>query len=184
MQKLFFKNTAIYFSCNVFFPSPDLKASWSNVRSSQHKILAVLPVRDRIEKQSPDDVIESVHSQYVLTRTDGVFAEPLDHPRTLAQVAWIRIYAAKTDDVRHILELVCRCVYQQQDIEVEIGPPLLIRSDTVPRTPEPPTPRRMMNLTSSEVFRVQTRPGAFRVLIYNLLAEIYMSGKLHPNCPS
>ena len=109
----------------------------------------------------------------------------MDHPRTLSEVSWIRNYASTTEDVGHIMELVCRCVHQQQDDKVEIGPPLSIRSDTVLRTPEPPTPRRMINLASREFFHAQTRrPGAFRVLTYNLLAEIYTSTQLRPICPS
>ena len=63
-----------------FGSSKYLKACWSNLRLLQQNVFAVLPARYRVEKKSPDDVLESVHSQYVLNRTDSVF-----------QISWITL---------------------------------------------------------------------------------------------
>ncbi len=149
------------------------------------EVLGVVSLRDEAAPQDKDAAEERVRAHRVLGREDGVFQDPLENPRDISEVAWIRNYAPTADDVGHVLELVCRYVHRLSDGRVEVGPPLAIRSKHVRRIPDPPPERRMMNLASREFYSPKTRPvGTFRVLTYNVLAEIYTSNQTYPNCPT
>lgn len=84
-----------------------------------------------------------------------------------------------------MLELVCRYVQRNSDGTVNIGPPVSVRSRAVRTIPPPPPERRMFNLSTGELYSAKTRrPGTFRVLSYNVLAEIYANTQAYPHCPS
>lgn len=142
--------------------------------------------RDQFENE--DDLKdEYVRSHRVISRSDGVFADPLPNPMQVTQVAFIRNYAPTADDVGHVLELVCRYIQRNADGSVHEGPPLSIRSSTVLRLPDMPPDRRMCSLPHGEMYSMKTRrPGTFRVMTYNILAEIYATKDHFPEkqCPS
>lgn len=164
-----------------------LQKSWPTLRSLQNKFSKSFPPRDRHAIQASDDAIERSKSHFVPGRSDGVFASPLNNPYRKTEVAWIRNYAPTVEDVGSILELVCRYVHRSaKDSNVDIGPAMITRSKHVRHIPDPPLDRRMLNLTSRELYSTNTRrqAGTFRVLTYNVLAEIYTAQQTYPNCPN
>lgn len=170
-----------------FFCSTEcLKAAWSGLRLFVQNIFATFPRREENDL-SHDDKVAAARSHCVIGRNDGVFKDPLPNPIQVTEVAFIRNYAPTADDVGHVLELVCRYVQRNADGTVHVGPPLSIRSSAVLRTPDPPPDRRMFNLSTGEFYNISNRrPGTFRVLSYNILAEIYATKESFPEkqCPS
>lgn len=163
-----------------------LKVSWSVLRLYVQNITATFPLRDNSDV-SYDEKLAGVRSHCVVGRSDGVFKDPLPNPIQVTEVAFIRNYAPTADDVGHVLELVCRYVQRNSDGTVHVGPPLSIRSSAVLRTPDPPPDRRLLSLSTGEVLIANNRrPGSFRVLTYNILAEIYATKESFPEkqCPS
>lgn len=169
---------------SFFCSTPCFLDSWPALRLYVHNLTASLPRVDDPEV-SPDDLVDAVQSHCVIGRSDGIFQDPLVNPTKVTEVAFIRNYAPTTDDVGHVLELVCRYVQRSADGSVNIGPPLSIRSLTVRRIPDPPPERSLFNLSTGELFSASTRrPGTFRVLTYNILSEIYANTQSYPQCPS
>jgi CCR4-NOT transcription complex subunit 6 len=173
-----------------------LRAAWSGLRILQHKFSAadrrkdVLHATAHGEKKKGghglpgDDAIETVYSETVSARKDGVFADKLDNLRDLSEVGFVRSFAPTPDDVGQVLQLVCRYVHRLSDGTIDIGPPLSVESEPVRRLPQPPPERRMMNLATGEMFPAKNRrPGTFRVLSYNILSEIYTNSQSYPYCP-
>lgn len=162
-----------------------------NAVSSSHAQDSVLTggSEDRVVpkgwKPHPGDVeISSAHASIVASRSDGVFNARLENPTELSEVGFVRSFAPTSDDVGHVLQLVCRYVHRLSDGKIDIGPPLSVESDPVRRLPATPMERRMMSLATGEMFPAKNRrPGTFRVLSYNILSEIYTSVASYPHCP-
>lgn len=160
-----------------------MRSSWETLRIYTQKISVTFPKLDN-DSASPDDQADLVRSHYVSDRTEDVFHDPLSNPIKVSEVAFIRNYAPTSDDVGHVLELVCRYVQRNSDGTVNIGPPLSVRSRAVRRIPDSPPERRMLNLATGDLFGAKTRrPGTFRVLTYNVLSEIYANSQAYPHCP-
>lgn len=133
---------------------------------------------------SVDSLVDGIMSIAVKGRSDGVFADPLENPRELSEVGFVRSFAPTSEDVGHVLQLVCRYVHRLPDGVIDIGPPLSVESEPVRRLPAAPIDRRMMSLATGEMFPARNRrPGTFRVLTYNLLSEIYTNAQAYPYCP-
>ncbi|PXF48109.1 Carbon catabolite repressor protein 4-like [Gracilariopsis chorda] len=169
-----------------FFCSTEcMCSSWETLRLYTQKISVSFPASEATNALTPDDSALSVRSHFVPNRTEPVFQEPLLNPTNISEVAFIRNYAPTADDVGHVLELVCRYVQRNSDGTVNIGPPVSVRSRAVRTIPPPPPERRMFNLSTGELYSAKTRrPGTFRVLSYNVLAEIYANSQAYPHCPS
>jgi CCR4-NOT transcription complex subunit 6 len=133
----------------------------------------------------PDDAaIDAALATTVARRSDGVFAEPLQNPLETSEVGFVRSFAPSSDDVGHVLQLVCRYVHRLPDGKIDIGPPLSVESEPVRRLPAAQIDRRMMSLATGEMFPCKDRrPGTFRVLTYNVLSEIYTNSQAYPYCP-
>lgn len=171
-----------------FFCAPRcLQLAWPTLRALQTKMTESYPLREK-PGYTVDESVERVRSEAVVERSDGVFANPLPNPLVKTEVAWIRNYAPTAEDVGSVLELVCRYVYRSsKDSTVDIGPPMAIRSRYVKRLPDPPPERRMLSLLAGEEgYYPSSRraSGSFRMLTYNVLAEIYTTTQTYPNCPN
>jgi CCR4-NOT transcription complex subunit 6 len=143
-----------------------------------------LPAKPATAAQWGDAAIDAVLSLLVPNRSDGVFAPHLENPRELSEVGFVRSFAPTSDDVGHVLQLVCRYVHRLSDGTIDIGPPLSVESEPVRRVPAAPMDRRMMSLATGEMFPAKSRrPGTFRVLTYNVLSEIYTNAQAYPYCP-
>lgn len=169
------------------FSSYRLKENAENAVIIGSRIQNGLPNGDSVidEQQHPADAaIDSVLAHIIKSRKDGVFADCLDNPREMSEVGFVRSFAPTADDIGHVLQLVCRYVHRLPDGTIDIGPPLSVESEPVRRLPQPPTERRMMSLATGEMFPARSRrPGTFRVLSYNLLAEIYTNSQVYSYCP-
>lgn len=171
-----------------FFCSNEcLTSSWKALRERQNNLIKSCAPRDRQASLTADEVEDRAKAYFVPGRLDGVFANPLNNPYRKTEVAWIRNYAPTIDDVGSILELVCCYVHRSaKDSNVDIGPAMITRSKHVRCIPDPPPERPMLNLTSRESYSASARrpAGSFRVLTYNVLAEIYTAQQTYPDCPN
>lgn len=100
---------------------------------------------------------------------------PLDNPADSVEVGWIRKYTPEKKDVGFPLELVCNYVLRQPDGQVVLGPNISVRTAAVREMPPPPPRRRLISIPSGDDVLDMRRSGYFRVLTYNVLAEIYAS---------
>ncbi|GAB9474773.1 Carbon catabolite repressor protein [Globisporangium polare] len=91
-----------------------------------------------------------------------------------------RSYRPTTDDVGHVIRVECKATKR-------VGGNVLIKTvDTGIVLPFPPMPPRRQMLANVHEERLTPRLrqiGMFRVLTYNILAEIYATRQMYPYCP-
>eukprot|EP00181_Compsopogon_caeruleus_P003058 CAMPEP_0184680406 /NCGR_PEP_ID=MMETSP0312-20130426/3276_1 /TAXON_ID=31354 /ORGANISM="Compsopogon coeruleus, Strain SAG 36.94" /LENGTH=567 /DNA_ID=CAMNT_0027130479 /DNA_START=52 /DNA_END=1755 /DNA_ORIENTATION=+ len=107
----------------------------------------------------------------------------LDNPAESVEVGWLRKYTPSKTDIGFPLELSCRYVFRQADNKVAIGPNVAIRTAAVRELPPPPPMRRLLAIPSGEDIMTHRRNGCFRILTYNVLAEIYASSQEYDYTP-
>ncbi|KDO21160.1 hypothetical protein SPRG_12941 [Saprolegnia parasitica CBS 223.65] len=89
-----------------------------------------------------------------------------------------KTYIPTTSDVGHVLRVECTAMYRSGE---ECGPPKYTETNIV--LPFPPlAPKRPMISSIKDAARVRYI-GSFRVLSYNVLAEIYATRQMYPYCP-
>ncbi|KAF0688105.1 Aste57867_20266 [Aphanomyces stellatus] len=106
-------------------------------------------------------------------------APPTEETWSVLQSA--KTYTPSTADVGHILRVECTPLFRSGE---ECGPPKFMETNIV--LPFPPmAPKRQM-IPSTKDDRPPSRLrflGGFRVLSYNVLAEIYATRQMYPYCP-
>ncbi|OQR95349.1 carbon catabolite repressor protein [Thraustotheca clavata] len=129
------------------------------------------------------DKQDTVIVDNVLVAREQTLASLLEPMPTANIEVWTPLQAAKTytptaKDVGHVLRVECTAMFRSGE---ECGPPKFTETNIV--LPFPPmAPKRQMISSIKEAGRVRFI-GSFRVLSYNVLAEIYATRQMYPYCP-
>ncbi|OQR82903.1 carbon catabolite repressor protein [Achlya hypogyna] len=142
-------------------------------------------------RQLHDHAAKHPNNQKNRNATDVSAAKEKAHSLDLLNAAmvpvkdesWIALQASKTyiptsADVGHVLRVECTAMLRSGE---ECGPPKFTETNIV--LPFPPlAPKRPMISSIKDTARVRYI-GSFRVLSYNVLAEIYATRQMYPYCP-
>lgn len=136
--------------------------------------------RTGVAKEDLLDFVESVEEegQGVVLCTDHHYTGSLDD--------WVEIHEGSTyvpckEDIGRVLKIQCKAVSQANTEEVYAGP-VTIYSPVVLAAPSRPPSRPMRVCNPGSWGPGVSTVGNFRVLSYNILAEVYATRQMYPLC--
>lgn len=99
---------------------------------------------------------------------------------TWFEVGRLKTYTPSADDVGHLLKF--ECVVVDVETKLPVGHTSTLTTSRVIPAPTP-TPRRLIPVSGVDAGHMDSPSGAFTVLSYNILADVYATNEAYSYCP-
>eukprot|EP00735_Rhodelphis_limneticus_P004153 TRINITY_DN15709_c0_g1::TRINITY_DN15709_c0_g1_i1::g.18809::m.18809 TRINITY_DN15709_c0_g1::TRINITY_DN15709_c0_g1_i1::g.18809 ORF type:complete len:631 (+),score=61.65,sp/Q8W0Z9/CCR4A_ARATH/35.49/1e-103,Exo_endo_phos/PF03372.18/1.5e-23,Exo_endo_phos_2/PF14529.1/0.0031 TRINITY_DN15709_c0_g1_i1:71-1963(+) len=176
---------------SYFCSSQCMKNAWAAHSRDFHRGVQQLTM---IEPDSRGGFVSSF-SKYVKPDDDPLTGVAFDNERIPEDIEsnsceWQEVskdkeYTPVTEDIGRVLRLDCCCSTRARGGGVIFGPSLSYTTDIcLPVPPSPPKRRFIASGTQGQYYSAKQCQGAFKVLSYNTLAELYTNPQIYPYCPS